>query len=80
MRTELDRIKAEYPGLEFKEAYDNSYLVNIILDSTFQELLISVLLAGIVILVFFRRLPGHGDHYDLDSDLPGSLDPAVHSD
>ena len=54
MHAELERIQAENPGLSFEEAYDNSYLVNIILDSTFQELLISVLLAGIVILVFLK--------------------------
>jgi len=54
VRAELEQIQAEYPGLSFAEAYDNSYLVNIILDSTFQELLISVLLAGVVILIFLE--------------------------
>ncbi|MEO0853488.1 MAG: efflux RND transporter permease subunit, partial [Cyanobacteria bacterium J06648_11] len=53
-RAELERIQAEHPGLTFQEAYDNSYLVNIILDSTFQELLTSVLLAGVVILIFLE--------------------------
>ena len=54
VRAELERIQAANPGLTFEEAYDNSYLVNIILNSTFQELLISVLLAGLVILVFLE--------------------------
>ncbi|MGG6295696.1 efflux RND transporter permease subunit [Leptolyngbya sp. AN02str] len=54
VRAELKRIQAANPGLTFEEAYDNSYLVNIILNSTFQELLISVLLAGLVILVFLE--------------------------
>ncbi|OAB62895.1 acriflavine resistance protein B [Leptolyngbya valderiana BDU 20041] len=54
VRAELDKIQAENPGLSFEAAYDNSYLVDIILDSTFQELLISVLLAGIVIAVFLE--------------------------
>ena len=54
VRAGLDAIKAEYPGMEFQEAYDNSYLVNLILNSTFQELLVSVVLAGFVILIFLE--------------------------
>lgn len=54
VRAELEKIKQEYPGLEFQEAYDNSFLVDIILQSTFKELLISVLLAGGVILLFLE--------------------------
>ncbi len=54
VRIELEKIESEYPGIEFEEAYDNSYLVNLIVDSTFQELLVSVVLAGLVILVFLE--------------------------
>ncbi|MEL7351016.1 MAG: efflux RND transporter permease subunit [Cyanobacteria bacterium J06560_5] len=54
VRQEIETIKREYPGLDFEEAYDNSYLVNLIVDSTFRELLISVVLAGLVILVFLE--------------------------
>jgi HAE1 family hydrophobic/amphiphilic exporter-1 len=54
IRETLETIKAEYPGLEFEEAYDNSYLVNLILNSTFGELLVSVMLAGLVILIFLE--------------------------
>ncbi|MGB3401111.1 MAG: efflux RND transporter permease subunit [Microcoleaceae cyanobacterium] len=54
IRETLDKIQAEYPGLEFEEAYDNSYLVNLILNSTFGELLVSVILAGVVILIFLE--------------------------
>jgi HAE1 family hydrophobic/amphiphilic exporter-1 len=54
IRQELEKIKLQYPGLEFKEAYDNSFLVNLIKDSTTGELLISVILAGIVILIFLE--------------------------
>ena len=54
VRAELESIKAEYPGIDFQEAYDNSYLVNLILSSTFRELLVSVVLAGLVILVFLE--------------------------
>ena len=54
VRQELDKIKAQYPGLEFQEAYDNAFLVKLIKDSTTGELLISVILAGIVILVFLE--------------------------
>ncbi|PZD71024.1 Multidrug resistance protein MdtB [Acaryochloris thomasi RCC1774] len=54
VRAELEKIQQEYPGLEFQEAYDNSFLVNIIVQSTFKELLISVLLAGGIILIFLE--------------------------
>ena len=54
VRAELENIQAEYPGLTFAEAYDNAYLVNLILKSTFGELLMSVALAGIVILIFLE--------------------------
>ncbi|NET00946.1 MAG: efflux RND transporter permease subunit [Sphaerospermopsis sp. SIO1G1] len=54
IRKELAQIKLQYPGLEFEEAYDNSFLVNLIKDSTTGELLISVLLAGIIILIFLE--------------------------
>ncbi len=54
VRKELAKIEAQYPGIEFQEAYDNSFLVELIKDSTIGELLISVLLAGIVILVFLE--------------------------
>ena len=52
VRQELEQIQEQYPGLEFQEAYDNSFLVNLIKDSTFKELFISTLLAGIIILIF----------------------------
>ncbi len=55
VRAELKKIQAQYPGLEFQEAYDNSYLVNLIKDSTTGELLISVFLAGLVILIFLEN-------------------------
>ncbi|MEM6251585.1 MAG: efflux RND transporter permease subunit [Cyanobacteria bacterium P01_D01_bin.156] len=54
VRMELEAIQNEYPGIEFQEAYDNSYLVNLIVSSTFQELLVSVVLAGLVILIFLE--------------------------
>ena len=55
VRDELTKIQAQYPGLEFEVAYDNSYLVNLIKDSTTGELLISVVLAGLVILIFLEN-------------------------
>ena len=60
VRAELEQIKQEYPSLDFQEAYDNSFLVNIILQSTFKELLISVLLAGGVILIFLQDFRATG--------------------
>ncbi|MEM8503609.1 MAG: efflux RND transporter permease subunit [Cyanobacteria bacterium P01_D01_bin.1] len=60
VNAELEDISSEYPGLEFQAAYDNSYLVNLILDSTFKELLISVVLAGLVILIFLEDFRATG--------------------
>jgi len=54
VRAELKRIQSQYPGIELKEAYDNSHLVEIIKEGTIAELLISVALAGLVILVFLE--------------------------
>ena len=54
LRTELKHIQTQYPGIEFKEAYDNSHLVEIIKSGTVTELLISVALAGLVILIFLE--------------------------
>jgi len=54
VRAEIENITTQYPGLAFEEAYDNSFLVEIIKDSTFKELLISVALAGLVILLFLE--------------------------
>ncbi len=54
VRKELEKIQAQYPGIEFQEAYDNSYLVELIRDSTTGELLIGVVLAGLVILIFLE--------------------------
>jgi HAE1 family hydrophobic/amphiphilic exporter-1 len=54
VRQELTTLQGQYPGLEFQEAYDNAFLVKFIKDSTTQELLISVILAGIVILIFLE--------------------------
>ncbi|PHJ67322.1 acriflavine resistance protein B [Nostoc linckia z18] len=54
VRAELKRIQTQYSGIEFKEAYDNSHLVEIIKEGTIAELLISVALAGLVILIFLE--------------------------
>lgn len=54
VRKELEKIQSQYLGLEFEEAYDNSFLVELIKDSTTGELLISVILAGLVILLFLE--------------------------
>ena len=55
VRKELEKIESQYPGLEFEEAYDNSFLVELIKDSTTGELLISVALAGYVGVKFTNR-------------------------
>lgn len=54
VREALRQIQIQYPGITFQEAYDNSHLVEIIKEGTIIELLISVMLAGLVILIFLE--------------------------
>lgn len=54
VRAEINRIKTEYPGLDFQEAYDNSHFVKIIAQNTINELLSAVFMAGVVILIFLE--------------------------
>jgi len=49
---EVKRIEQENPGLSFREAYNNSHFVAILLKNMREELLIAVLLTGLVILLF----------------------------
>lgn len=56
LRAELQQIQTQYPGLEFKEAYDNSHLVKIIFANTIYELLGAVAMSGLVILIFLEEL------------------------
>lgn len=55
VRAELQQIQTQYPGLEFKEAYDNSHLVKIIFDNTIYELLGAVAMSGLVLLIFLEQ-------------------------
>jgi len=48
----LDEISRQHPGLQFTHAYDNGRFVSDLRNNMFEELLISVLLAGLVLLIF----------------------------
>ncbi len=47
-------IEADHPGLHFVRAYDNSRFVRDLTRNMFEELLISVVLAGVVLLIFLE--------------------------
>jgi len=50
----LSQIQQAHPGLQFTPAYDNSRFVNDLRRNMFEELLVSVLLAGFVLLIFLE--------------------------
>ena len=48
------QIEAAHPGVHFARAYDNARFVNDLTRNMIEELIISVILAGIVLLVFLE--------------------------
>ncbi len=50
----IKQIEAAHPGLHFTRAYDNSRFVGDLTRNMLEELIISVILAGIVLLVFLE--------------------------
>lgn len=58
VKEELQRIKQDYPGVNFEEAYDNSRFVGILLENMVDELLMAVLLTGIIVLIFLGNWRG----------------------
>ncbi len=52
----LAQIEQNHPGLKFVPAYDNSRFVGALTANMFEELVISVVLAGLVLLVFLEDI------------------------
>jgi len=52
----LAQIEQAHPGLKFRPAYDNSRFVGALTANMFEELVISVVLAGLVLLVFLEDI------------------------
>jgi len=50
------QIQRDHPGLTFTPAYDNSRFVESLKRNMFEELFVSVILAGIVLLIFLEDL------------------------
>lgn len=50
----IAQIEASHPGVHFARAYDNSRFVHDLTRNMFEELLVSVILAGIVLLIFLE--------------------------
>ncbi len=48
------QIEAQHPGVQFARAYDNSRFVHDLTVNMIEELIISVVLAGIVLLIFLE--------------------------
>jgi len=54
VKDKVAQLERDHPGLKFATAYDNSRFVSALKRNMFEELLVSVLLAGIVLLVFLE--------------------------
>ena len=52
----LRRIEADHPGLTFMPAYDNARFVDALTKNMFEELVVSVVLAGFVLLIFLEDI------------------------
>ena len=50
----IQKIEADHPGLHFARAYDNARFVQALTKNMIEELIISVFLAGIVLLIFLE--------------------------
>jgi len=49
---ELKAVERDYPGLRFRIAYNNAEFVDVLLRNLWEELLLAVLLAGVVVWLF----------------------------
>ncbi len=49
---ELQAIERDYPGLKFRVAYNNAEFVDVLLRNLWEELLLAVVLAGLVVWLF----------------------------
>jgi hydrophobic/amphiphilic exporter-1 (mainly G- bacteria), HAE1 family len=54
VRAKIAEIEAHNPGLKFTPAYDNSRFVGALTRNMLEELIVSVVLAGLVLLVFLE--------------------------
>lgn len=52
--TRIAQIEQMHPGVKFEPAYDNSRFVSNLKTNMFEELLVSVVLAGLVLLIFLE--------------------------
>lgn len=52
--SQLAQIETQHPGVHFTRAYDNARFVNALTRNMLEELLLSVVLAGLVLLIFLE--------------------------
>jgi HAE1 family hydrophobic/amphiphilic exporter-1 len=50
----IAQVESAHPGVKFEPAYDNSRFVSDLKTNMFEELLVSVVLAGLVLLIFLE--------------------------
>ena len=58
VKTKLAEIEADFPGLRFEIAYDNSTFVDYLMENMVEELVIAVVLTGLVVLFFLGTIRG----------------------
>lgn len=58
VRQELERLEADYPGIRFEVAYDNSSFVDILMVNMAEELVLAVILTGLAILFMMGEWRG----------------------
>jgi len=52
------QMEADYPGIHFAVAYDNSHFVNVLFENVWHELGIAILLTGLAVVLFLGEWRG----------------------
>ena len=58
VKQKLAEIQADFPGLKFEVAYDNTTFVGFLMENMAEELLTAILLTGLVVLLFLGNVRG----------------------
>ncbi len=58
VRKVLTQLEHEYPGVQFRTAYDNAHFVGILFHNVWEELAVAVVLTAIVIVIFLGEWRG----------------------
>jgi hydrophobic/amphiphilic exporter-1 (mainly G- bacteria), HAE1 family len=58
VRTKLKELEADFPGVKFEDAYDNSTFVSHLMTNMVEELMIAIGLTGLVVMIFLGNVRG----------------------